>query len=83
MEDDYLYENITDAAFNVYLNEKYSNNCYKSLVITKNIANKRKHNDNIKIKKMENMKRKKYFLKNTKKSKYKNKYPKKVNHFDF
>ena len=83
IENDYLYENITDEAFNVYLNEKYSNNCYKSWVITKNIANKRKNKDTIKIKKQEKMKRKKYFLKNTKKSKYKNKYPKKVNHFDF
>ena len=84
-ENDDLNENITDAAFNVCLNEKYSNNCCKSMVIRKNIANKRKNKDKIKMTKMEKMKRKKNFLRGTKKRKikYKNKYPKKVNHFDF
>ena len=83
MEDDYIFENITDAAFNVYLNEKYGHNCYKSLIITKNIAKKRKNNSKIKIKKIEKMKKKKYFIKNTNKSKYRTKYPTKLNHFDF
>ena len=80
MENDYLYENITDTTFDVCLNEKYSNNCYKSMVI-------RKNNDKIKMTKMEKVhgNRKKNFVRsnNKRKIKYKNKYPKKVNHFDF
>ena len=83
MKDDYIFENITDAAFNVYLNEKYSHNCYTSLVIRKNIYKKRKNNNKIKFKKIKKMKNKKYFIKNTNKSKYRNKYPTKLSRFDF
>ena len=83
MEDAYIFENITDAALNIYFNKKYKHNCFQSLTITKNIAKKRKNNEKIKMKKMEKMKKKKYFMKDNKKSKYKNKYPKKMNHFDF
>ena len=82
-QSDYIFKNVSDVVFNVYLNEKYRNNCHKSSVITKKIFKRRKNNHNIKIQKMGKMKKKKYFIKNTKKSKYKNKYPTKVNHFDF
>ena len=80
---------MSDIIHNVYLNEKYTNNCYKSWIVRKHIVQKRfkkdKCDSNCKVSK-ENWSSQEIKMtknKKNKKDKYTNKYPKKVNCFDF